>query len=392
MTTTLASLTTPLTVAECEAAIFAAIETRGASTTSWKSGAVIRTMIRGLAIVLAAFSTLQGQIANMGFLELSVGDWLTLVAHHVYGVERIAGTFASGSVTMVNAAGGVFSGAAGDLIFLDSTTEKTYRNTAAYSLGAMATISVAVEAVEIGTDSNAIAGEIDALVTTLSGVTVSNAAAVVGTDEETDAALRTRCSEKLGSLSPNGPADAYAYVARSAVQADGVTAIGVTRVLTVPDGIGGVDVYLATAAGGVTGTVGDLASDLGAVDDAIQTLAVPLAITARVQTATAQAVAVTYELWVRDSSGLTADLIEVEVAAALLAYITDQPIGGAVITTAPGYVYRSALETVIGAAVPGVVIKVSVTTPAADVSFTVPAVPTLGAIVVTGVHLIAAGA
>src|SRR5262249_16618862 len=142
------------------------------------------------------------------------------------------GSFATGSITASNSTGFSYSGGAGDLVVLDSVTQKTYRNTAPFSIGSMATgVVIPIQAVELGTGSNAAAGDIDTLVTVLAGVTITNPAALVGADPEDDVALALRCKEKTGTLSPNGPRDAYAYFARSATRADG-SAIGVTRVAT----------------------------------------------------------------------------------------------------------------------------------------------------------------
>lgn len=385
---TLDDLITPLTRAEIEAAIYAALEASGASTTSWKSGAVVRTLITGTAIVLAASSQLQAAIAKSGFLALATGDWLTLVAFYVYGVTRDIGSFASGYITLDNTGGGVYSGAIGDLVVTNTTTGKSYRNTAAFSIGSMETgVIVAVEALELGADSTAAPGDIDAFETVLLGVTVSNAAALVGTDEEDDATLRLRCLEKTGTLSPNGPRDAYAYVARSTLDSTGA-AIGVTRVRTIADGVGGVDVYLATGSGGVTGTVGDETTDLGAIDAAIQEMAAPLAITATVQTATALAVAVTYELWLLDTITLTESEIDDAIALALTTYLSAVPIGGYIISPASGRIYVSALESVIGSAVEGV-IEVVVTAPAADIAVDVDEATVAGTITATATHLVA---
>src|SRR3990172_50200 len=316
---TLAELTTPLTVDEIKTAIYAALAANGAATTTWKPGAVVRTIITGVAIVLAGFSRLQAAIAKSGFLELAEGDWLTLVALYVYGVDRDTGSFATGNVTLDNAGGGVYSGDPGDLVVMNPTTLQTYTNTAAYSIDALETgVIVPVQAVLLGADGTSTPGTITAVVTPLSGVTVTNAAAVVGSDAELDPALRIRCREKTGMLSPNGPRDAYAYVAKTTTRSDG-SSIGVTRGKSVADGIGGVDVYCADADGVVTGTVGDLGTDLGVIDEAIQTQVVPLGITARVHTAVANTIAVTYELWLRDTTGLTDDEIGDLVDAALTA-------------------------------------------------------------------------
>lgn len=157
---TFSELTTPLSRLEVEAAIYAAIQARGVATTSWKPGAIARTIISGVAIVLAAFSTLQQRIAESGFLELAAGDWLTIVAREVYGVERSVGSFAAGNLTLDNTAGGLFTPGIGDVIVSNSTTGKTFRNTAAFVLNPFQVgLVVPFEAVEIGADSTSAPAE-----------------------------------------------------------------------------------------------------------------------------------------------------------------------------------------------------------------------------------------
>lgn len=388
--TTLASLTTPLTVEECRTAIYAAIEARGVSTSTWKPGSVVRTMIAGLAIILSAFSNLQAAIAKSGFLALAEGDWLTLVARYVYDVERNTGSFASGTITLVNGGGGVYSGGVGDLVF-SAGAGKTYVSTEAYTLGAGGTTTVTVQASAIGTASNAAPGDITTMVTVLNDVTCNNAAALVGTDVESNAALRIRCAEKTGTLSPNGPLDAYAYVARSAVRLADGTSVGVTRVRATADGAGNVAVVVAGTSGTLSGTAGDPATDLGAVNAAIQTQVVPLAVTATVAAATAKTIAATYELWIRNTTGYTDADIEAFVVAALTTFMLEQPIGGFIIASAPGYVYTSAMIAVIGSAVPGAEVRVLLTVPAADVVIGAAEAPVLGAVTAV-IHQVAGAA
>ncbi len=385
--TTLADLTTPMTVDEARTAIYDAMAAKGVRTTSWKPGAVVRTIVTCVAIVLAAFSRFQATVASGGFLELAAGQWLTLVAYYVYGVERSAGAFASGIVRFDNSGGGVYTGAAGDLVVRNSTTNKTYRNTEAFSIGALAlNVDIAFQATELGADSTSGATDIDQLVTTLPGVTCENPTALVGLDAETDAELRTRCSAKLGSLSPNGARDAYEYIARSTLAADG-SAIGVTRVRTIPDGLGGLDVFLATATGTVTGTEGDPSTPLGAIAAAIQAQVEPLGITASVSSATAYVVAVTYELWVRTDGGMTDAQIQAAVSTALAEFFAGMPIGGDVITPPDGKIYQSAIAAVIGSVRPDTV-RVSVTLPAADLLLLVANAPVLGVVTCTGIHVV----
>lgn len=381
----LESLTTPLTVDEVKTAIYAALAANGVTTTSWKPGAVVRTMIAGVSIVIAALSRLQAEIAKSGFLELAEGAWLTLVALYVYNVERDEGAFATGEVTLVNTGGGVFAGDAGDLIFLNTATGKTYRNTGTYALGSGATITIPVQAIELGTESNAAPGEIDDFETPLLAVTVSNAASVVGRDPEEDPELRTRCYEKTGVASPNGPWDAYSFFARSAVREDG-SLIGVTRVRSIPDGNGNITVYVATGAGEVSDP-----ADVAAIDDTIQENVVPLGVTAVVQSAVPLLIPVTYELWVRNTSGLSDAQIQDAVSDALTTFVSGQPIGGNVISPATGKVYVSAIRTVIGATQLVEIVRVDVTSPAADVDVDIDEAPVLGSISVTGIHQITSG-
>jgi hypothetical protein len=381
---TLAELTTPLTRTEIEAAIYSAIEALGVKTTSWKPGAIARTIIAGTAIVLAAFSTLQARIAESGFLELAAGDWLTIVAREVYGVERSNGTFAAGNVTLTNTGGGLFTPGIGDVIFLNSTTGKTYRNTAAFVLNPFQVgLVVPVEAIEIGADSTAAPTDIDDFVTVLLAVTVTNPNALVGQDPETDAALRERCLAKTGVLSPNGPADAYRFLALSAVTTGGTPA-GVTRVRTVPDGAGNVLVILATASGPVTGIIGDPSTPLGAANEAIQTQCVPLAVTATVQSAVASTIAVTYSLWVKNTIGLTVSQIQTQVATALAVFLSTQPISGSRKVPGPGFVFVEQLEGVIAEAVgASFLVDVQVTVPAANVAIASNGAPVLGTVTPT---------
>lgn len=377
-------LTTPVTRAEVEASIYEVLSVLGVNTTSWKPGAVVRTMIVAVSIVLAAFSTLQAKIARSGFLELSSGDWLTLVAHYVYGVDRILANFATGQVTLTNSGGGVYSGDADDLIVSNSTTGKTYRNTAAFSVGALATVTLDIQASEQGSASTSAPGAIDTLTTPLLSVTCSNALSVIGRDAEEDPSLRARCSEKLGALSPFGPWDAYASAVRNATHTDG-TSLGITRFRNVKDGSGNVYTYLATDSGAVTGTVGDLETDLGLADEAIQQLAAPLAVTAHTLSATPVTITPTYEVWMYNTSGQSPAQVQALIAAALGDFMASQPIGGNVISPAAGKVFVDAIRAVIASTLPQI-FHVSLTLPAADVTLAITEVPVLGTPINIGIH------
>lgn len=382
---TLSDLTTPASRADVQASIYRVLGVLGVNTTSWGTGAVVRTMTVAVSAILSAFSSLQAQIAQSGFLDLATGDWLTLVAKYVYGVDRLDSTFATGFLTLSNAGGGIYDIDPGDLIVAtpvvlgDPRSGKTYRNDAAIHLGAGATVTgIPITAVEAGGDSTAGAGTITVLTTTLLNVTCSNPAALVGLDAETDAALRVRCSEKLGALSPMGPWDAYAYAARNAHRSTGEPC-GITRTRTLKDGFGNVTLVVASASGAVGGTIGDLTTDLGAVDEAIQQLAAPLAVTAHTETATAVNQPITYELWAYNTSGQSNTQIAALVSSALQAFTTNQPIGGNTLlpTDTTGYVWADAIKAAISSVLPQI-FHVVVTVPAGDVALTNTQVMTLG--------------
>lgn len=382
MSLSIDDLTTPLTVDEVRQSIYSVLALTGVDVTNWKPGAVVRTIISGVALVIASLSALISVGTKAGFLSLSSGDWLTLVAHYVYGVDRILATFASGTLTLTNVSGNVYTVAAGDFQVKSSLTGALFHNTSAFVLNASSSLTIPIAANDAGSASTAFIGEIDTLVTMLTGVTCSNPVSLVGTDDEEDAALQTRCSEKLGSLSPFGPADAYAFAARNATRTDG-TNVGVTRVNLTKDGFGNVNVYVATPSGGVSGT--STTGDLGAVNAAIQTNAAPLAVTASVFSATPNVIPITYELWMYGNAGMTLATLQTTIATALADFFAVEPIGGDVADTLPGKVWHSALETEISSAVKGI-FRVSITSPTGDVSIATNEVPQLGTITVTAIH------
>lgn len=384
-TFTIDELTTPLTRAEVQQSIYDVLGILGVSTTSWKSGAVVRSMIVATSVVVSALSQLQANIARSGFLQYAVKDWLTLVARYVYGVERIEATFASGEVTLSNSGGGVFAFDPDDLIFSNPATGATYRNTAAVNIAALEPgVVVPVRATVAGSASNANPGDITVMTTVVLGVTCTNVNSLTGADQESDSELRTRCSERLGALSPFGPWDAYAYAVRSATRPDG-TNIGVTRMRITKDGYGNVTTYLAGREGEIPGDPEDITTDLGIANDAVQRNAAPLAVNAIVLSADALPIQVNYEVWIYNTSGRTRLEITDGIEAALAAFMRAQPIGGNIIDTDPGKIFVNAIRTAIFTAFPEV-FQVEVSEPVADVVLLSSEVPTLGAVIVVDVH------
>ena len=389
----IASLITPLSTDEVRGSIYNVLAATGVTTSTWKPGAVVRTIISGVSIVLAGLSVFIAFLARSAFLPLATGEWLRLVALYTYNVVRIEATFASGTVTLTNSSGGIYTVAAGGLVVRNPTTRKTYVNASGFTLGAGATLDVIVIATEVGSGSTSFVGEVSEMVTGFLGVTCSNAAPLVGTDVEADPALRLRCTDKLGSLSPNGPSDAYGYFSRSAKRADG-SSIGVTRVRAVP-GVGRIDLYAATATGGVPGTANDLNTDLGRIDDLLQRNVVPLCVVLQTWAASTVSVPVTYKLWLYNTSGLTEADIKAAVVAELEAYFATTPIGGTIISGGPGTLYVSELHAVIGRAryngTPLPIARVDLLGPSDDVAMAVGSIPVLGTVSATITQLSTTG-
>jgi uncharacterized phage protein gp47/JayE len=377
----LADLTNPLTRQDVEASIYATLDGLDVHHSAWKPASPVRTVIVGVSIVLAALSTLQAKIARSGFLELSEGEWLTQFARTVYRVERQGATFAAGEVTLTNSSGGIYLLDADDLIVVNTATGQTYRNTAAVTIGAFAlAVTVPIRATEAGTAGGAAADAIDTLSTTLTGVTCTNPVALVGRDAEKDRALRARCSEKLGSLSPFGPADSYAFAARAAVRADG-SGVGITRIKITKDGYGNVGVIVATDTGETS------APDLAIVDLAVQRWAVPEAVTASVSSASPVVIDIAYEAWMHTSGVGTPNVAKVRdlIAASLRDLVLAEPIGGHRIDGGSGKLFAEAVRAVIGSTLPEI-FHVELTSPASDIVLTSTQVAVLGTITAEFIH------
>lgn len=344
------------------------------NTSSWQPGDPTRSTYWFVAEILEQLEEIVVQYLFSAFLDYAEDDWLTLLAKQVYNVDRVAATFATTTVTLSNTGGGVFDFAAGDITFKNpSNGGKTYKNTTGGHLAVGSTLDVTAVAEEAGSASNAAAGEINDFVTTFLGVTCLNAAAAIGLDQESDPALRQRCRDKLGSLSPNGPADAYAYVAKTPNLSG---TVNVTRARVYPTSSTG-DVLMYV--GGPSGAVG--APDVALVEAAVVKLAAPLTITPTVQSANNVPVSITYTLYLYSSVNQTSVAVKAAVASALADLFLARPIGGDTIPPATqGYLYQSLITAAIRSAFPKQVFRIDLIAPAADVLLNAGDVATLGII------------
>lgn len=368
---------------EAKATIYDVLEAVGVPTSSWKPGAVVRTIISATAVMITAASSLHSAVGKGGYITKAVDNWLDHVAEEVYETPRQLANQATGDVTLTNAGVGIFTFDPDELTLVNSLTGKLYRNTEAITLNPSTTVTAEFAAIETGSASNALPGEIDALETPLTGVSCSNAEALQALDDEDDAHLSTRSRESLGALSPNGPWDAYSYVAKAAVRPDG-SLIGVTKVRTTHDGLGNLTAYVAGAAGPLTGP------DLSYVDKAIQEKAAPLGITATTANATAVPTDITGDVWIYNTVNLTDAAILTLIEAKITSFFAARPIGGDVIAGGGGgKLYLDGIKGAIGGTKQEI-FNIDLTAPTADTALTPNQVPTLGTVSLT-IHQVLPG-
>lgn len=366
-----------LIVEETKAAIydFALTVADGLSldTTTWRPGDPTRSLYWVLAEKLEAWEGVTADFIKAAFLDYATGDMLVIHAYQQFGYVADVATHASCTVRLTNGGGGQFTIDVDDLTVKDTATGKTYRNTTEGVLDPLGTLNLTFVADETGSASNAAVGEIDDLVTTLLGVTVSNTTAAVGTDAESESSIRDGCRAKLDSLSPNGAAGAYAYVAtNSTLTGDTET----TRVRVYGDTeTNDVSVVIAGASGAIVG-----AGVVALVQAAILEWCTPLTTTAVVVSATNVPIAVTYTIYIYQRVSQTDTEVKATIAADLLEAFTSRPIGGDIISPASGKIYASFIESVIRSAYPDDTFHVVMSAPAVDTALTTTQVATLGTV------------
>ncbi len=357
-----------MTREEIADSIYGIMADLGLPVTSWQALAPIRTVTASFAQKLSDFSFIIAELIRAGFLDYATGEWLTILAKAVYSVDRGEATFAVGSVELVNTSGATYGPfAAGTFHVANEATSKTYNNDDLFSLGPGATIDIDITADEAGSDSSSGPLGIDVLATPLLGVTVSNAAPVLGADEQDDAGLRVVCRAKLSALSPGGANDAYNYVALTAP-----TNERITRATTQGDiETGEVSVYIATDTGA------PVSGDVEIVQAAIDEQAEPVAHLATAIAATETLIVVEGTAYVQRQDGLTEALVQSNIAVAIADYLKTIPIGGILLGgIAPGVAPLSGIRDAVHDA-NAMTIDTVLTSPLIDTVLGATAVPKL---------------
>ena len=384
MALALSDLLSPLTADEVMTDELAIATTLGLTVTAWQPVSVARAIYQTNAQVIANLTNqMVTNIAAGGFATTAAAlptfTWMDLVSEQVYNVTRIPATQAtldSTEFTVTNSSGAIQGPfAINELLFVNPATGKQFQNTAAVTL-ALGANGVAIEAQEAGAASTSGPGTITQLATPIVGVTCTNSAAAVGTDAETNAQLLQRDQAKLGALSPNGPAQAYYFVATSLLDStqpfyNANLSEPITRVSTVSSPAR-VKVYLANAAGAPS------APDVAIVDAAFQVWCVPLGTTATAYAAGETSIAVTATVYIPSSAGVDATQLQTAIGAALATYFESIPIGG-VTGSSPNIVPRSQIIAVIDETETQIA-DIVLTLPATDTSVPTTKVPVLGAV------------
>ncbi len=322
-------------------------QSMGLPVSTWRTGDPTRSLYKYLATTLASLEGVNAEFIKAGFLSTATGEWLTILAWEVYGVARVEATYADPTVDVVNNGGGNFTFEPGEAIFANTLTDKTYHNTNTVSFSGLgSTATFELEADEAGSDSSAGLDEIDSIVTSMLGVAITSSTAGLATDEQSDEALKEQCRASLGALSPNGPRDAYEFVARNS-ELTGQT--GVTRAKSLGSPTGAVTVYIAGPSGPVDGAA------VTAVQEAVERWSTPLTANPTVISAAAFSVAATVTISKKTSLTATEAEVESEVESAIVTTFAEVPIGGTDTTVAD-----SVIQTAIHNRYPDELYSVSV--------------------------------
>ena len=343
-----ASLLTPLTSDQVRANLVTLLVAQGIPADKWRAGGTYSVILTIVATLGAMFTSLFATAIGAGMLATAAGGWLSWVAYYMYGVTVGGATFASGLVTLVNSGGGIFNYAAGALIFQNLVTGKTYTNVNAVALGASSTLTgVQIQATVAGSAGNANPGDVSILQTALQNVTVTNPAAIIGSDAPTPTQVIQLCLARLGTLSPGGNAGAYLYAAQTALNAG--LPVNVNRVqVSLNEATGVVTVYCASPSGAAS------ADDVAAVDANVRAIAVPdgdtvVTISANVVTDN-QAVTV----FAKSTPGADPVTIKANASAALASYLSTYPVGGLTKGGSTKALWANAVDGVLEASDPAI--------------------------------------
>lgn len=344
---------------------------------AWQVGDVGQQVLQAVSFTIEAFTGIITGLTRSGFGETAEdpGDdpndpnpdytapkWLSYHGEGMHGTKRKGKTFATGHVTLTNAADGqTRTFTPYNQTFTRSTADAdgnypTYKNGVDASIYAEAggTLSLApggtrtipIVADVIGTGSNAAPNEITILTTTMIGVTVANATSVAGSDGETAAAYRLRFGKRSAITSPGGAAKSYEYLATTQHGGDPLlnasgNPVNIPRVYVSPSSaLNKADVYYASGTGAAS------TEDVTAANANIITYGVPSTVTFGPSVspvggiaAVVVPIAVTYTAKIKSFAGIDTDTIKADIAVALAELMNSSDIGGFDSVLGAGVIY-----------------------------------------------------
>lgn len=365
----------------------------GIKVTAWVRGSPTRAVYRSMSDFGKTLIDAIGSIADQGILEASFGAALRVLAKQVYGVEDPGATFATTDLLIDNPFGGEYPYSPDNpLVLTSSVTKKIYVSQGTGTIVGLTNGQVlSVQAQEAGSASTALAGQIDEWVSAVDGLVINQPQAAIGEDGMSDTDLKTACTSRVGfvptesTIGAGGAAGAYESVARAGPDGKGGvpredgTRIAVTRVRVLPDGSGGVTVYVADEDGPITG------GDLLLVESAIVAYSTPIGVPVSVQNAAALALSCTLTVWIGASTTASDDDVKGAITLALITYARAVPIGGYDLGSGGVIPLRGGIEDAAtdGAKTVAKLLKLVFASPSGDTSVTASQVP-----VITGIPTI----
>lgn len=245
----LEQLRKPLTRAQAMERIVELLTAFGFDTTAWQEGAIQRTLMNLLAVLVSDFSEVSKAGAEFGFNAYATGDALREFSRSRYQQDKQLASRTRGTMRLTSTASIPYTIVPGQLL---ATTESgvQFRNVtggvlSAGSVSTPSTLDLVFDAVIAGAASAQVAnGAVNRLITPLAGVTISNNLStpwysVAGADEESDVSMRRRNATKWATLTVEFVAESYEHIARQ----NGAAKVKVHD--SNPRGAGTLDVYAA---------------------------------------------------------------------------------------------------------------------------------------------------
>lgn len=378
-------LLTVVTTAELQTQILNAMTAANLPTSAWQKNGIWQNIIQWFAAMLQLVYAVLNDIARGAFLDTATDQALIDLGTYTYGTAYRGKTFATGTITLLNASGSQIDEPAEALAFEKlADTTITYKNSAAivgWLNGTELTIDLVCD--KAGTIGNvaAASGPMNiGMVTTIVGVSIVSHSAMVGQDDQDQEAYRVLCRKRASSLSPRGGDGAYEWVALN-LYTDGAiidaqnpdptkTAMNINRVRVEGDNADGtVELSLASPSGAVDGT--EFTNAVAALNQYV----VPSGTVLVASNCTTVSVDVTATITLRKGSSSAG--VQAIAEQALTDYFPTSSIGGD-----DGFITIDELRGVLFR-VASNVHGVSISLPAADVALTNTQVAIAGTMAVT---------